>query len=358
MPRALIDICRDLIAWFEFHARDLPWRRTLDPYAIWTSEIMLQQTQVKTVIPYWERWMGQFPTIETLAQAAEPKLLKAWEGLGYYSRPRNMQRAAKVIVAQHNGKFPRDYKAVLDLPGIGRYTAGAICSIAFDQPTPLLDGNVARVLSRLFMVSGDVKSPAVRERLWMLSEELIRAAAELQDDGVYSSLNQGLMELGAIICTPKNPQCNACPLTTHCAAFAKNKVEEYPQKAVKKAFRRPLHFAVIVRHGDSVLIRKRATGEVNAGFWEFPMFEAARQKNTRSQLEHFLGFRVAKGKPWHTLRHTITTNRITLKTFYFEVPTKPEALAKKLNSRWNIISRLNQYPFTSAHGKLRKLLLG
>ena len=175
-------IVRELLAWFGRCARDLPWRRTRDPYAVWVSEIMLQQTQVKTVWPYWERWMRALPTIGALAEARPVRIHKLWEGLGYYTRVRNMQRAAQVIVGQHGGRFPEDFDAVLALPGIGRYTAGAICSIAFNQAKPVLDGNVIRVLTRLFGVGGDPRAKATNARLWALAEELVQCAARVRTE--------------------------------------------------------------------------------------------------------------------------------------------------------------------------------
>jgi A/G-specific adenine glycosylase len=171
-----------LLKWFAVNARDLPWRRTRDPYAIWVSEIMLQQTQVKTVVPYWERWMLALPNIRSLAKVSPQKIHKLWEGLGYYTRVRNMQRAAQVIVNEHDGKYPRDFDAVLALPGIGRYTAGAICSIAFNHPTPILDGNVIRVLTRLFGVKGDPREKKTNSKLWKIAEDLVKSV-ELRRGG-------------------------------------------------------------------------------------------------------------------------------------------------------------------------------
>ena len=170
---ALVEI---LLEWFAANTRDLPWRRTRDPYAVWVSEIMLQQTQVKTVIPYWERWMQALPTVAAAAQAPSDQIHKLWEGLGYYTRVRNLQKAAQVIVTQHGGRFPEDYEAVLELPGIGRYTAGAICSIAFNQPAPILDGNVIRVLTRVFGIAENPKEKATNARLWELAAALVSQA--------------------------------------------------------------------------------------------------------------------------------------------------------------------------------------
>ena len=206
-----IPIAKLLVRWFRENARDLPWRRTLDPYAIWVSEVMLQQTQVKTVIPFWERWMREIPTLDALASLSEPRLLKLWEGLGYYTRVRNLQKAARLIVTKPEGVFPSDPAQILDLPGIGRYTAGAIASIAYGQAQPLLDGNVVRVLTRLHGISENAREKPTVDQLWKLATELVIAAETLDKKaqqgarlsaGPCSDLNQSLMELGATICIP------------------------------------------------------------------------------------------------------------------------------------------------------------
>src|SRR5207247_11469856 len=185
-------------SWFAANARERPWRRTPDSYAVWASEIMLQQTQVKTVLPFWQRWMRKFPSVRALAKAKPIEVLRAWEGLGYYSRVRNFQAAAVIVVQRHGGKLPRTFAEILALPGIGRYTAGAICSIAFNQPTPVLDGNVIRVLARLYAIHGNPKTPRTSESLWQLAEGLVQTADQLRVNGERScsDLNQALMELG------------------------------------------------------------------------------------------------------------------------------------------------------------------
>ena len=240
-----------MLDWFAQNARDLPWRRTRDPYAIWVSEIMLQQTQVKTVIPYWERWLRELPTVESLADAPPAKIHKLWEGLGYYTRVRNMQKAAQQIVAEQSTgrsrgdeaqtekncepphvvsyKFPDNFDAVIALPGVGRYTAGAICSIAFNQPAPILDGNVIRVLTRVFGIAENPKEKTTNAQLWKLAEDLVITAANLKSSTSHfalhtSHLNQSLMELGALICTPRNAQCAICPVKTLCVAFREGRV--------------------------------------------------------------------------------------------------------------------------------------
>ena len=212
-----------LLNWFAANARDLPWRRMQDPYAIWVSEIMLQQTQVKTVIPYWQRWMREVPTIAALAKARPEKIHKLWEGLGYYTRVRNMQHAAQQIISQYNGRFPENFDDILSLSGVGRYTAGAISSIAFNQPRPILDGNVIRVLTRVFGITTDPRERKTNAQLWRLAEELVlHASRTTHHVSPCSHLNQSLMELGALVCTPRSPLCVDCPLTKSCIARKNN----------------------------------------------------------------------------------------------------------------------------------------
>ncbi|TAK96061.1 MAG: A/G-specific adenine glycosylase, partial [Verrucomicrobia bacterium] len=279
-----------LLAWFSCNARDLPWRRTRNPYAIWVSEIMLQQTQVKTVIPYWERWMRELPTIQSAAKASAAKLHKLWEGLGYYTRVRNLQKAAQQIVSQHGGKFPENFNDILALPGIGRYTAGAIASIAFNQPRPILDGNVIRVLTRLFGIATDPREKKTNARLWQLAQELVthakdaRSAKEkpgkplrplrpLRDDSACSHLNQSLMELGALVCTPRSPDCAACPVKEFCIARKRNLQVQIPNSGKRAKTTERRFIAFVVDRGGKFLVRQRPDGVVNAHLWEFPNVE-------------------------------------------------------------------------------------
>jgi A/G-specific adenine glycosylase len=304
-----------LLSWFYTNARDLPWRRTLDPYAIWVSEIMLQQTQVSTVIPYWERWMRELPDIKSLAAASEQKVLKLWEGLGYYTRARNLHRAAQSL---NGNAFPREFEEVLKLRGIGRYTAGAICSIAFNQPTPVLDGNVRRVLSRLFVTDDD---------LWDIARELV---VRTQSCG---ALNQALMELGAVVCTPREPRCGQCPVASQCRARKLGRIEEFPAKPVRAAVTHR-HFAVFVHHHKGrYLVRQRAGEVVNARLWEFP------------NVESKSGARPQEGRLLCAFKHTITRYRITVEAFL--VDSKP-----RLTGKWLPLSSLDELPFSSAHRKI------
>lgn len=353
-PSALVatELANRLLAWYTLHARDLPWRRTSDPYGIWISEIMCQQTQVKTVIPYWERWMKRFPTIQSLATAPEQGVLKAWEGLGYYSRARNLQRTAQIIVEEHKGRFPSIFPEVLALPGIGRYTAGAICSLAFGQPTPILDGNVARVLSRAIGIAGDTKSNSTREQLWAASAALVQQAPDRP-----GALNQSLMELGALVCIPRQPLCGVCPIRLHCYALQHGQTAALPQSAARPKARQRLFLAFILEHRDKVLIRQRPTGQVNAGLWEFPNFEPTRKRGYRGEISERLGFTPANLLPFVALKHSITTSRITLRSFRAELNGEAKAAATALNATWLPRRTLRDLPFTAAHAKLRGAFL-
>ncbi len=220
-PRALKTLQRRLLAWFRAHKRDLPWRASRDPYRIWVAEIMLQQTRIAAVLPYYHRFLKRFPTVESLARAPQDNVLRLWSGLGYYSRARNLHRAAKEIVARHNGKFPRALEAALALPGIGRYTAAAVLSIAYDRPLAVLDGNVARVLARLGAIRGDLRAPARWRHLGATAQQILA-------HGAPGDWNQALMELGETICTPQIPRCAVCPVSRVCLARARNLMREIP----------------------------------------------------------------------------------------------------------------------------------
>src|ERR1019366_8009616 len=273
------DIVQRLLVWFARNARDLPWRRTRDPYAIWVSEIMLQQTQVKTVLPYWERWMRALPNLAALAKAKPPALHKLWEGLGYYTRVRNLQRAAQLMMARHGGRFPQGFEDVLALPGVGRYTAGAICSIAFNEARPILDGNVMRVLTRYYGITGNPRERKVTPRLWQLAEELVQQAAQVGARPRSSShasrftfhvsrpcaqLNESLMELGALICTPRQPRCGVCPIAKRCVAYQEGRVNELPSRS-RRIRATPRRFvAFVAQKRGRYLVRQRPAGVVNA----------------------------------------------------------------------------------------------
>jgi A/G-specific adenine glycosylase len=357
-------VSSDLIDWFLQNARDLPWRRTLDPYAIWVSEIMLQQTQVKTVIPYWEHWMKQLPTVARLATAKEDTLLKLWEGLGYYSRVRNLQKAAREIVNGVGGTFPEQPEAIRALPGVGRYTSGAIASIAFNQPEPILDGNVIRVLSRVFAVAGDPKEKQVNERLWALAKELVvRTKAGVANvkvgalvfAGQRAALNQGMMELGATVCLPTKPECERCPLRGHCRARVAGKTGLYPQSAKRAKSSARWFQAFVVTKAGKFLIRRRDEGLVNSGFWEFPGAEVADANADPSKaFRELFGWTPDQIEAFGQLRHSITRYRFHQSVHRVEWPVRRRMRLPE--SEWVTLEEIRRRPFYSPQLRLLKEL--
>jgi A/G-specific adenine glycosylase len=342
-------IAKQLLAWFRAHARDLPWRRTHDPYAIWISEVMLQQTQVKTVVPYWERWMKRLPTVQALARASEHRVLKLWEGLGYYSRARNLQRAAKRVVAEHGGEFPSTFEAVLALPGVGRYTAGAICSIAFNQPHPVVDGNVIRVLTRLFGVRGNPKESRTNAKLWAIAANLVEAARKLDPANGSSHFNQSVMELGATICLPQNPRCHDCSLKTLCVARISNRTERFPELPQRAAATERRVAAFVLERDGRYLVRQRPASVVNQGLWEFPNIELTNGLTLPELARKHLGLDLARAQPLSTIRHTITRYRITMEVLRCPAPRKHVS-----EGEWLTLRDLKRLPFPSAHRRILK----
>jgi len=366
-----------LLDWFLQNARDLPWRHTLDPYAIWISEIMLQQTQVKTVIPYWERWMRELPTVQAAAKASPARIHKLWEGLGYYTRVRNLQKAAQEIVKKDGGRFPQTFDTVLALPGIGRYTAGAICSIAFNQPTPILDGNVIRVLTRVFGIGENPREKKTNTRLWQLAEGLVLHASRFtyhvsrpksrtrtrdEDEKAYacSHLNQSLMELGALVCTPRNPQCEICPVKKLCVAYRQNRVEELPNLGKREAATTRYFVAFVVERNGRFLVRQRPAGVVNAHLWEFPNAEAD-SSSVKGVFKSIFGFAPPALQPLCTVKHSITRYRITLEAFHVRFGGRISTTPKICQARsvrpselgvWQTPAQMNRLAFASAHKKL------
>lgn len=343
----------NLLAWFGREARDLPWRRTRDPYAVWVSEIMLQQTRVDQTKPYYERFLSAFPTVRSLAAAAEDDVLKRWEGLGYYTRARNLHKAAKVIVAECGGALPETADAWGRLPGVGPYTAGAIASIAFGEQTPVLDGNVKRVLSRLFDIHDCIDQPRTVTRLWDIARTLVPAHAP-------GDMNQALMELGARLCTPKAPQCTRCPVSSACAARSRGVQEDLPVRREKKPVpHRELVAAVIARSGR-YLIGKRPTEGLLGGLWEFPNDPVAPGESHRDAL-----IRIAKVKTGldvtvrglvATVNHAYTHFRITINAYRCEPSEAAPISAYYTTLRWVRPTHFARYAFPKAHHKILALL--
>lgn len=307
---------RALLRWYHAEARDLPWRRSRDPYAIWISETMLQQTRVETVIPYYERFLARFPTVEALADAEADDLMEHWAGLGYYRRARNLQAAARRVVDEHDGNLPDQLDDLLALPGVGRYTAGAVASIAFDRPAPIVDGNVARVFARVFGIREDVRSAPVQARLWEEAEALARGRRP-------GDLNQAVMELGATVCTPRAPKCSSCPLLDPCAAHAAGDAEALPVKTPAKAPKRVVAVAArIARNGRFLAVRRPAEGLLG-GLWELPggdlqpgeTPEAAVGRSLRERL----GLAAKTCLPLGSVEHVFSHRLLTLHVLRVEV---------------------------------------
>jgi A/G-specific adenine glycosylase len=360
--RKISAIVKNLLAWFSENARDLPWRRMRDPYGIWVSEIMLQQTQVKTVLPFWERWMRALPTIEAAARANSHTIHKLWEGLGYYTRVRNLQKAAQLILQKHDDQFPKRFEDILALPGIGRYTAGAISSIAFNQPEPILDGNVMRVLTRIFGIAENPREKETNQRLWRIAEELVSDSKlkNQKSKSACSHLNQSLMELGALVCLPRNPQCASCPVKKLCVAFKEGRVAELPNLEKREKATARTFVAFVVEHDGRFLVRQRPEGVVNAHLWEFPNIEILSQngdeKNGTVGNEHAafaraaedLGIEFKNVRRICSVKHSITRYRMTLEAFGM----KSRKMPRISDAVWLSHSRLDSLPFTSAHRKI------
>jgi A/G-specific adenine glycosylase len=355
------DFASLLLNWYEGEKRDLPWRQTRDPYAIWVSEMMLQQTQVATVISYWIRWMDRFPTVASLAEAPLDEVLGAWQGLGYYARARNLHKAAKAIVENHNGVFPTALEQVLALPGIGRYTAGAICSIALGQDVPIVDANVIRVLCRVYGLRGDPKSVPVQNRLWQLAQELIPT-------GHAREFNQAMMELGALICDAR-PRCGVCPVRTICAAFASGNSASLPEFAPRPVFTQQVDVSAIICHpaGDNrLLLIRRPEGGLWGGLWETPRVTATDTETISHAAERAAREAAnvavqAAAESAATVKHGVTTRKITL----FGVPCKvltdqnvDFATDPERVRAWATVDELGtRYPLSSPQHKLLQKVL-
>ena len=348
-------LVRSLLRWFAKHQRPLPWRRQYTPYQTWIAEVMLQQTQTKTMLPYYQRWMQRFPDVHAVARASEQDVLKHWEGMGYYSRARNIHKTAKLLVAQFDGAFPEDYQTVIKLPGIGRYTAAAILSIAFNQDYPVVDGNVERVFSRLF----DLREPVKAKE----SQSFIRNTAQaLLPSGHGRMFNQALMELGATRCFPKNALCQECPLAIFCESKRRGVVHLRPVTAVRKP-PMPIEVALGVLMDDGrVLIQKRPDEGLMAGLWEFPGGKLEKEETPEQALkrefQEELGIMVVPIRKLTVIKHQYTSFRVTLHCFLCRL--QGESGFNHQNSafspRWVTAAELDHYPFPAANRKLIQML--
>jgi len=340
---------RRLLAWYRVHRRDLPWRRTSDPYAIWVAEVLLQQTQVPTAIPYYERLLARFPTVEALAKARRQDVLKVWQGLGYYRRATNLHEAARRIVRDHAGRVPDAPAAFADLPGVGRYTCGAVQSIAFGHRLAAVDGNAARVLARWFGVTRPITRTAVMKDLWRLAENLVPANAP-------GRWNQAVMELGSRVCVPRSPACPACPVRTLCEAARRGFQHRLPVKAHRKHLPHIEVGAGIVWRRGKVLMCRRPEGKMLAGLWEFPGGKVLPGETIpeciRRELKEECDLEVEVGDHLIDVTHTYSHLKVTLRCYHCRAP---RGRAKPLASdevRWMRVPDIPTLPLPAADLKI------
>jgi A/G-specific adenine glycosylase len=324
-----------LLAWYERNKRSLPWRDHPDPYAIWISEIMLQQTRVEAVIPFFERWMARFPSISSLAAASEQDVLSAWEGLGYYSRARNLHKAARLVVEEHDGKLPRSIKELRRLPGIGPYTAGALASIAFGLNEPALDGNIRRIYSRLFDLSEPADAPSGKRLLWNLAQQLL-------PPGKAGDFNQALMDLGSAICLPSHPRCLLCPLMNICRARAAGTQEVRPVLKPKKEVPHVVSAAAIILKGGRVLLVRRPSSGLLGGMWEFPNARVSGEPDMEiaAAIHSACGLTVRLGSLLTMINHAYTHFSVTCHAYRCDLLSG--GIPKEM--KWVPVRRLDDYP--------------
>jgi A/G-specific adenine glycosylase len=343
-----------LLHWYRLNKRNLPWRDHPDPYAVWVSEIMLQQTRVETVIPYFERWMQLFPTVNALAKASEQSVLNAWEGLGYYSRARNLHKAAQIIAKEYGGELPRDLDQLGQLPGIGRYTLGAISSMAFGMSVPALDGNIKRVYARIFDISEAVDTPKGEKLLWEIAEKQLPK----EDAGDY---NQALMDLGATICIPKNPRCLICPVMKLCRARQNGTQDQRPVKMPKKSVPHHVHAAGVIVENAKVLLSKRPSKGLLGGMWEFPngrvggdpLEELAQALKTGYNLRLRANRRsVQNMEPLGVVHHGYSHFSVSVYVYACELAL--DAIGE--NMKWIPLQKLDDYPMGRIDRQIALLL--
>lgn len=343
-------IRRRLLRWFDAHRRELPWRQTRDPYAIWISEIMLQQTQVATVVDYYLRFLKQFPTVQDLATADLDAVLKCWEGLGYYSRARSLHKAARQLVDEHDGQLPTQADALGKLPGIGPYTAGAIASIAFGAAEPVVDGNVQRVLVRLRCIEQPPKTPAVQTQLWQLAGQLVPTDRP-------GDFNQAIMELGAMICRPKGPHCGHCPLTTLCLARKAGLQHDLPlAKPGKPLPHHTIVAGVISRRDGKILIDRRPADGLLGGLWEFPGGKVEPGETLtdalRREVREEVALEIEVGEKLYVVKHAYSHFRITMHVF---LATHKAGRARAIACdavKWVSPDALEHYAFPQANRQI------
>ncbi|MCD6475606.1 MAG: A/G-specific adenine glycosylase [Anaerolineaceae bacterium] len=344
-------IANQLLDWYNQNARDLPWRSHPQPYNVLVSEIMLQQTRMETVLPYYQRWMTAFPTLKVLAESELQEVLKLWEGLGFYGRARNLHKAAKIVLSDFNGQIPKTQEELESLPGIGRYTAAAIASISFGADEAALDGNIRRILSRLFNIEEPIRSAQAEEILWGLAESLL-------PDGKAGDFNQALMDLGSLVCTSRNPSCSLCPLQKYCTAFGLGIQEERPVNTEKKTLPHKLVAAAIIHRADGlILIAQRPEKGLYGGLWEFPGGKKENGETLQEalvrEIQEELEADIHVGEEFGSYQHTLSHFRFTLYAFHCTLiaGSQPKAIEVK-DFVWVNPYEMKDYPM----GKIDRLI--
>uniref|UniRef100_A0A7C4MKJ0 Adenine DNA glycosylase n=1 Tax=Desulfatirhabdium butyrativorans TaxID=340467 RepID=A0A7C4MKJ0_9BACT len=346
---------RALLDWYRVHARPLPWRRTTDPYAIWVSEVMLQQTRVDTVLSYYRRFLDIFPNVASLADAAETQVLKAWEGLGYYGRARNLHRTAKILCERYGGIFPDNEPGLRSLPGIGNYIVAAVLSFAFGKPFAVLDGNVLRVLARLFSIDRAVNDAKARS--------FFQQTAQMLLPSVNSDLhNQAMMELGALVCTPKHPRCMECPVDRFCTSRRADLVDRYPiREAPRKVPTRRMVIVVLVRRDGRMLLIKRPSEGLLGGLWEFPNAEIDAAMSFEEGMRRLCasmecGSTLSRSRPVGSVRHAYTHFKVAAEVFQVDLVEEPNGIRVMEFCDWLDRNRMDHYPLSKLTHKVLRLI--
>ncbi|MFQ5652157.1 MAG: A/G-specific adenine glycosylase [bacterium] len=344
-----------LIAWYHEHKRDLPWRHTDDPYKIWVSEVMLQQTQVETVIPYYHKFVRIFPDVRTLAQASLSKVLKAWEGMGYYARARNLHSAAQAILKDRKGVLPTSHDELLKVSGIGPYTAAAVASIAFNEDYPVVDGNVLRVLARVMKIMEPPGKKGAKSRF-------VNAARQLLPPGKSSVFNQAMMELGALVCLPRRPKCSTCPISFFCQAYGS--MADPAILPAKEAPKDRPHYDIavgIIWHKGKILIHQRPTNGLLGGLWEFPGGKQERSETLEEclarEVRDDLGIEIRVQGPFLTVPHAYTHFRITLHSFQCQHLSGQPVPRKGVACKWVTPQEAKRFAFSTSNRKVLEMLL-
>lgn len=348
-PKFYQDFRDTLLDWFAKHQREMPWRGIDDPYRIWVSEVMLQQTQVKKVVEYYERFTQRFPDVEQLAAASLQEVLKMWEGMGYYARARNLHKASQIIVKEYNGEITNHYATFRKLPGIGDYSAAAVQSIAFNKPYAAVDGNIKRVLARLFLIVTPINDSSAAKTFQHKADELL----EKKEPGQF---NQAMMELGATVCRPKSPTCLVCPVNLYCDAFQTARQDEFPIR--KKSERVPEHHlaAGVIFKGDQVLLVQRPLDGLLGGLWEFPNGQIAENETAEEACIRYItddaNLVVTNLKYLTRVRHAFTHFKIVVDVFQCDYLSGEVVMNGPIDAKWVNLSNLKDYPLPSATHKM------